>query len=45
MKFEHTIEQIATNLINLVKEIKTDSNEVMVSSLITRKDKLNEKGR
>ena len=45
LKTGQTSEEIATNILNLVKEIKTNSNEVMVSSITARKDKLNVKGK
>ena len=37
-------EEIATNIINLAKEMKSEKNEVMVSGIIPRNDNLNEKG-
>jgi hypothetical protein len=45
LKSEQTSEEIALNLLNLVKEIKTTTNEVMISSVTTRKDKQNAKGK
>ena len=36
-------EEIATNIINLAKEMKSEKNEVMVSGIIPRNDHLNEK--
>ena len=45
LKSEKTSKQIAKSLINLAKEMKSNSNEVMVSSLILRKYELNEKGK
>ena len=45
LKSEQTSEEIAVNVLNLVKEIKTTTNEVMISSITTRKDKLNAKGK
>ena len=37
-------EEIASELMNLATNLKTDTNDVIVSSIITRKDKFNEKG-
>ena len=37
-------EEIATNIINLAKEMKSEKNEVMVSGIIPRNDNLNDKG-
>ena len=36
--------EIATNIINLAKEIKTNENDIIISSLVTRNDALNTKG-
>ena len=39
-----TAEIIATDIMNLAKEMKSEENEVMVSGIIPRNDNLNEKG-
>ena len=45
LKTEETSEEIARSIINLAKDIKTTTNEVMISSVTTRKDKHNAKGK
>ena len=37
-------EEIASELMKLATDLKTDTNDVIVSSIIARKDKFNEKG-
>ena len=39
-----TSEEIADKILNLAASIKTSKNQVFVSSLVIRKDKLNKKG-
>ena len=44
LRSEKSSIEIATNIINLAKEIKTNENDIIISSLVTRKDALNTKG-
>ena len=44
LKFEKTEKEIAVNVLNLAKKVKTTNNEVIISSMIFRNDKLNSKG-
>ena len=41
---KNSTEDIATDIIQLAKEMKTEKNEVMVSGIIPRNDKYNDKG-
>ena len=43
LKSEKTSEEIALKLLDLAKDIKTETNDVMISSITVRKDKLNDK--
>ena len=38
-------EEIANNIINLAKSVKTEENKIAVSSILPRKDKHNKKGK
>ena len=38
-------EEIANNIINLAKSVKTEGNKIAVSSILPRKDKHNNKGK
>ena len=44
LRSEQTSKEIAENILNLVNDIKTDTNEVKVSGITLRRDKYNEKG-
>ena len=37
--------EIATGILNLAQDLKTDKNEVMLSGIVPRRDKLNDKGK
>ena len=44
LRGKNSAEDIATDIIQLAKEMKTEKNEVMVSGIIPRNDKYNDKG-
>ena len=44
LRGNNSAEEIATNIVNLTKEMKSEKNDVMVSGIIPCKDNLNEKG-
>ena len=44
LRSEKSSEEIATSIINLAKDIKSDENNVIISSIVTRSDALNTKG-
>ena len=43
LRSEKSPEDIAEDIINLTRDIKTDENEVVVSGIVPRGDSLNEK--
>ena len=44
LRSDKSSEEIATSIIDLAKDIKTDENNVIISSIVTRSDALNTKG-
>ena len=44
LRSEKSSNQIATDIINLAKETKTDENNIIISSLVTRNDAFDTKG-
>ena len=44
LRSSKTAEKISNELLKLASDLKTDQNEVLVSSIVKRDDKWNEKG-
>ena len=45
MRFSQDLETIAKNIIDIAKNSTTNKNEILVSSIVPRRDNLNGKGR